>query len=57
MNEAEILAQIAELEASMTPRRLREAVLNIDSGWLRQLNTEIQMLREQLPPRDLSHAE
>ena len=37
--------QIAALEASITPRRLREAVLGVDNGWLRQRNDEIAALR------------
>jgi hypothetical protein len=45
---ASIKAQIIALEATATPRRLREAVLGTDSGWLGNLNTQITALRAQL---------
>jgi hypothetical protein len=44
-----ITDQIAELELSCTPRRLREAILGIDDGWLLDVNNEISDLRDQLP--------
>lgn len=44
---APILAQIATLEASVTPRRLREAVTG-DSGWLAGVDAQIAALRGQL---------
>lgn len=43
-----ILAQIAELESQQTDRRVREAVLGVDSGWLANLNNQIATLRAQL---------
>lgn len=42
-----VLAQIRELEASVTPRRLREAVLG-DNGWLNGVNAQIAALRSSL---------
>lgn len=39
---------IAALESQITPRRLREAVLGIDGGWLETKNAEIKKLRESL---------
>ena len=43
-----VLAQIAALEATVTERRIREAVLGIDNGWLKDLNDQIVSLRAQL---------
>ena len=43
-----IKSQITELENQVTQRRLREAVLGIDNGWLANLNTSIDNLRQQL---------
>ena len=43
-----ILAQISNLEAEITPRRMREAVLGVDGGWLASKEAEIQVLRGQL---------
>lgn len=40
--------QIADLEAQQTPRRMREAALGIDNGWLAALDAEIAQLRAQL---------
>lgn len=45
-----ILSQIAEKESTITQRRLREAVLGIDGGWLAAKDTEIAALRDQLLP-------
>lgn len=39
---------IKMLEAQQTTRRIREAVLGIDGGWLANLNTQIAALRAQL---------
>lgn len=39
------LAEITALEATITPRRLREAVLGQDDGWLEGINSKISMLR------------
>lgn len=43
-----ILAEIAALEVQQTPRRIREAVLGLDGGWLSSIGSEIETLREQL---------
>jgi hypothetical protein len=43
-----VLQQIAKLEADITPRRLREAVLGIDDGWLDGIDSEISALRAKL---------
>jgi hypothetical protein len=42
------LAQIAKLEASITERRRREAILGIDGGWLANIDAQIATLRAQL---------
>lgn len=44
-----IKAQILDLEALQTPRRMREAAIGIDNGWLAALEAEIAVLRAQLP--------
>lgn len=43
-----IKAQIAALEASITNRRTREAILGADNGWLANVNQQIADLRVQL---------
>ena len=43
-----IKAQIVELEASITPRRMREALLGTDGGWLAGVDAQIAALRGQL---------
>lgn len=43
-----IKAQIAALEATVTPRRVREAVLGTDNGWLADVDGQIAVLRAQL---------
>jgi hypothetical protein len=43
--DEERLRTIAVLEASMTPRRMREAVLGTDNGWLAATETKIKELR------------
>lgn len=40
--------QIVLLEASITNRRLREAILGVDNGWLANVNQQIADLRAQL---------
>lgn len=40
--------QISQLEATVTPRRLREAVLGIDRGWLVVINAQIEALHLQV---------
>ncbi len=42
------LQQIAALERTVTPRRVREAVLGLDGGWLATINTQIVALRATL---------
>ena len=42
------LINIRKLEAQITPRRMREAMLGIDGGWLEAKEAEIQKLREDL---------
>ena len=43
-----IKADIAALEATITPRRTREAILGTDNGWLADVELQIQELRGQL---------
>lgn len=43
-----LVKEILTLEAQQTPRRIREAVLGVDAGWLANLNTQIAALRAQL---------
>jgi hypothetical protein len=43
-----IKQQIAKLEATITPRRQREAILGIDNGWLADVNAQIATLRAKL---------
>ena len=47
-SQAGILSQILTLEATITPRRQREAILGIDNGWLADVNTQIAALRAKL---------
>ena len=44
----QVKAQIAELEAQVTPRRMREAVLGTDGGWLAAQDAAIAALRAKL---------
>ena len=46
--KAKIKADIASLEATITPRRTREAILAIDTTWLADVELQIQELRGQL---------
>jgi hypothetical protein len=43
-----ILLQILNLEGQITNRRLREAFLGIDNGWLANIEAQIVVLRGQL---------
>lgn len=43
-----IKSQIAALEGTVTARRIREAVLGIDNGWIAGINQQIADLRAQL---------
>ena len=40
--------QIILIEATITDRRIREAILSIDNGWLANLNVQINALRAKL---------
>ena len=44
----QIRADIAALEATITPRRTREAILAIDTVWLADVELQIGQLRQQL---------
>ena len=46
--KAKIKADIAALEAEITPRRTREAILAIDTTWLSEQEAAIALLRQQL---------
>jgi hypothetical protein len=46
--KAKIKADIAALEATITPRRTREAILAIDTIWLADVELQIGQLRQQL---------
>lgn len=46
--KAKIKADIAALEATITPRRTREAILAIDTVWLADIELQIGQLRQQL---------
>ena len=43
--DALLASQISALEATITARRLREAILGIDKGWLTDKNARIASLR------------
>jgi hypothetical protein len=43
-----IMGKITALEESVTARRIREAVLGVDGGWLKALNDQIAALRVNL---------
>lgn len=48
-SESDIIkSQIAELESQITQRRMREAVLGTDGGWLAQQDDAIAQLRSKL---------
>ena len=47
-SEQNVLSQIAKLEATITPRRQREAILGTDNGWLADVNAQIVALRAKL---------
>lgn len=40
--------EILKLEYSITQRRLREAILGVDNGWLADVESKIAALREKL---------
>lgn len=43
-----VLEQIAQIESTITQRRIREAALGIDGGWLAQKDAEIAELRKSI---------
>lgn len=43
-----IKVEIAKIEATITPRRTREAILGTDNGWLADQEAAIALLRQQL---------
>lgn len=45
----QVLAAITALEANVTQRRIREAVLGADDGWLANIDKQIAALRAKLP--------
>lgn len=47
-NNEILKSQIATLEAQVTNRRIREAAIGSDSGWLENLNSQIVALRAEL---------
>ena len=48
VSKASIDQQITALEATMTPRRIREAANGTDNGWMKALDAQIAALRTQL---------
>jgi hypothetical protein len=46
--QADVKRQIDVIEATVTPRRMREAVAGTDGGWLAGINADIATLRSQL---------
>ena len=45
---SDIIDEIRRLETSVTARRIREAILGLDNGWLSDLNVKVDDLRNQL---------
>lgn len=43
-----IKEQITQLETTITSRRIRESILGLDNGWLKDVNSQIAALRAQL---------
>jgi hypothetical protein len=43
---SEAMMKIIELESTITSRRLREAILGTDGGWLSNVNQQIAALRK-----------
>lgn len=48
LSNLEIKHQMDLLESHITPRRLREAILGVDGGWLATADSQIAHVREQL---------
>jgi hypothetical protein len=44
-----VKARIYALERTVTRRRLREAAVGVDGGWLKKVDSEIAVLRASLP--------
>lgn len=44
----ELMLQIRTLERTITARRLREAVLGVDGGWLERVDAQLAELRQAL---------
>lgn len=49
-NSELVIAKIVALEATVTARRAREAILGADGGWLKNINDQIAALRTLLKP-------
>ena len=43
-----VLGKIYQLEASVTARRIREAVISKDTAWIANVQTQIEVLRKTL---------
>lgn len=43
-----LISEIYDLESTITQRRIREAILGTDNGWLANVETQIAALREKL---------
>jgi hypothetical protein len=41
----DLISEILKLEQTITPRRLREAILGVDNGWLQKTEKQIAALR------------
>ena len=48
LNEEDVRHYINILEGKMTARRIREAILGTDNGWLAAREKEIEELRQKL---------
>ena len=44
----ELVSSITALELQITPRRLRDAILGMDNGWLANIESQIEAIRRQL---------
>lgn len=47
-NNQVVLSKIAAMESSVTQRRIREAILGIDGGWLKNIDAQIAIERKSL---------
>lgn len=48
LNSKVKLDQIIKLEGQITPRRLRDAILGKDKGWLADIESQIDEIRKEL---------